>query len=68
MVGNTLFKDMHKYTRMRQDNGTVADKAMMDYVVVSRHVIRQLDASVLRLEVGGMSNHFLVEGKLRLCI
>ena len=39
---------------------------MMDYVVVSRNVIgRLLDVRVLRGEGEGMSDHFLVEGKLR---
>ena len=68
MVGNTLFKkDIHKYTRMRQDNGRVVDRSMMNYVIVWRNVIRRLLAKrVLREEGGGMSNHFLVEGKLRM--
>ena len=38
----------------------------MYYVVVSRYIIgRLLDVRVLRGEEGGMSDHFFVEGKLR---
>ena len=64
MVGNTLFnkKDIDKYTWMRQDKGRVVDRAMMDYMVVSRNVIgRLLDVRVLR-EGKCMSDHFLAEG------
>ena len=44
VIENTLFmkKDIHKYTWMRQDNGRVVNKATMDYMVVSRNVIRRL--------------------------
>ena len=40
-IGNTLFKkkDIHNYKYMRHDDGTVVDKAMICYVVVSRNVI-----------------------------
>ena len=68
MVGNTLLKkkDIHKYTWMRQDNGRVLDGATMDYVVVSRNVMEQLlNVRVLRGDGRGISDHFLVEGKLR---
>ena len=42
VVRNTLFKkDIHKYTWMRQDNGRVVNRAMMNDVVVSRNVIGQ---------------------------
>ena len=66
VVGNTLFKKgIHKYIWMRQDNGRAVDRAMMDCVVVLRNVIgRLLDVRVLKGE-GGMSDHFLVEGKLK---
>jgi len=68
VIGNTLFakKDIYKYTWVRQEGGRVVDRAMMDYVVVSRKVIGNLlDVRVLRGEGGGMSDHYLVEGKLR---
>ena len=46
--------------------GRVVDRAMVDYVVVFRKVIGNLfDVRVLRGEGGGMSDHYLVEGKLR---
>ena len=67
VVGNPLLKkkDIHKYTWIRQANGRILDRAMMDYVVVSRNVIVQfLDMRVLRGEGSGMSNHFCVEGML----
>ena len=32
-------KDIHKYTWIRQDNGRVVHRAMIDYMVVSRNVI-----------------------------
>ena len=68
VVGNTFFKkkDIYKYTWVRQEDGRVVDRALMDYVVVSRNVIgRLLDVRVLRGESGGMSDHYLVEGKLK---
>ena len=44
----------------------MVDKALMDYVLVSRKVFhRLLDVRVLRGVGGGISDHFLVEGRLR---
>ena len=52
---------------IRQDNGRVVHRAMMDYVVVLRNIIGLLlDVRVLRGEGGGMSNPFLVEGNLKI--
>ncbi|KAK7907805.1 hypothetical protein WMY93_016417 [Mugilogobius chulae] len=68
VIGNTWFrkKEIHKYTWVRQAGGRVIDKAMMDYVVVSKGACgRLLDVSVKRGESGGMSDHYLVEGRLR---
>ena len=68
VVGNTFFekKDIHKYTWVRIVEGRVVDKALMDYVLVSRKVLhRLLDVRVLRGVGSGMSDHFLVEGRLR---
>uniref|UniRef100_A0A8C8DHP6 ribonuclease H n=1 Tax=Oryzias sinensis TaxID=183150 RepID=A0A8C8DHP6_9TELE len=68
VIGNTWFrkKEIHKYTWVRQSGGRVIDKALMDYVVVSKVACsRLLDVSVRRGESGGMSDHYLVEGRLR---
>ena len=44
----------------------VTDSALMDYVLVSRKVVGSLlDVRVLRGEGGGMSDHYLVESRLR---
>ena len=57
---------MASRSRMRQNNGRVVDRAVMDYIIVPRNIKEQLlDVRVLRGEVGGMSDHFLVKGKLR---
>ena len=68
VIANTVFKkkDVHKYTWVRVDSGRVVDRALMDYVVVSRRMRgRVLDVNVFRGENGGLSDHFLVEGRLR---
>ena len=68
VVGNSLFKkrDIHKYTWVKMAHGAVVERAMMDVVLILRRVVgRLLDVRVLRGEGGGMSDHLLVEGKLR---
>ena len=68
VVGNSLFKkrDIHKYTWVKMAHGAVVERAMMDFVLISRRVVgRLLDVRVLRGEGGGMSDHLLVEGRLR---
>ena len=68
MIANTVFQKRykHKYTWERVVDGRVVDRALMDYVVVSRSKIgRVKDVHVRRGESGGISDHFLVEGKLR---
>ena len=51
---------------MRQDNGRVVDRAMMDYMVVLRNVIgRLMYVRVFIGKGGAMSDHSFVEGKLR---
>ena len=68
VIGNTFFKkkDIHKYTWIRNVNGIVADRALMDYVIISRNArYRLLDVRVQRGAAGGMSDHFLVQGLLR---
>ena len=68
VVMNTWFekKNIHKYTWARVSNGIVVERALMDYVLVQRKVSgRILDVNVFRGESGDISDHFLVEGKLR---
>ena len=68
VIANTVFKkkDIHKYTWVRRAHGRIVDRALMDYVVVSKRVRgRVMDVNVLRGETGGISDHFLVEGRLR---
>ena len=65
VVGNTFFKKrmIHKITWVSRIEG---DKALMDYVLISsKDKERLLDVNVLREVHGGMSDHFLVEGKLK---
>ena len=67
-VGNTWFKkkSINKWTWVRVDGGRVVDRAVMDYVLVSKSLKgRLLDVHVYRGEGRGMSDHFLVEGRLK---
>ncbi len=66
---NTMFKKkrIHKNTFVMMAHGRMVEKAVMDYVVVSKRVNgRVLDVNVLRGESGGMSDHYLVESLLRI--
>ena len=68
VVGNSLFKkrDIHKYTWVRMAHGAMVERALMDFVLISRRVVKRLlDVRVLRGEGGGVSDHLLVEGRLR---
>jgi len=68
VIGNTCFKkkEINKYTWVRMEGGNVRDRAVMDYVLVSRSECKSLlDVHVYRGEAGGMSDHFLVEGRLK---
>ena len=68
LVENLSFRkiDIHKYTWMRQDNGRVVGRAMMDYVVVSWNIMGWfLHVRILRGKGRGMSDHYHVEGVLR---
>lgn len=67
-IGNTMFrKDMYKYTCVRQPNRRVVGYVLTGYVLVlNDRVGRPLDAEVRRGVGGGMSDYFLVEGRLRL--
>ena len=68
LIGNTCFKKrmIHKYTWERVGNGRLIDRALMDYFIVSKHMRGRLtDVNVLRGVAGGMSDHFLVEGRMK---
>ena len=65
IVGNTWFqkKMIHKYTWER-DNGD--ERSLIDYVLIeSKYKNRLKDVSVFRGAAGGMSDHYLVEAKMR---
>ena len=67
-VGNTYFmkRRVHKYTWHRRVRGEVACEALMDYVVIRKDVRhRLLDVNVLRGAAGDMTDHYLVEGRLK---
>ena len=68
VVGNTLFrkKRKHKYTWRRVERGRVTERALMDYILIERRVVGRLcDVHVLRGGGEGISDHYLVQGKLR---
>ena len=69
VVGNSWFKknDVYKYKWLRMAEGRVVDKALIDYVLLPRRMLgRLLDVKVWRGERGGLSDHFLVEARLKL--
>ncbi len=68
VIGNSLFqkRGKNKYTWVIVDNGRVVDRAVMDYVLIERGMVeRLLDVHSYRGEGGGMSDHYLVEGRMR---
>ena len=67
-IGNTFFKKKkkNKYTWCRSVRGKVVEKALMDYVIVRKRSLGRLqDVHVYRGEAGGISDHFLVQARLR---
>ena len=67
-VGNSLFKKnvIKKYTWVRMVGGQVVERASMNYVLINGGMRgRLLDVDVLRGEAGGLSDHYLVEAKLK---
>ena len=69
VVGNSWFKKNYeyKYTCLRMAEERVVDKSLMDYVLLPRRMLgRLLDVKVWRGETGGLSDHFLVEARLKL--
>ena len=66
-IGNSFFrkKNVNKYTWMRVANGRMIEKALMDYLLITRKMIgRVKDIHVFRGVAGGISDHFLVESKV----
>ena len=67
VVGNSLFKkkSINKYTWARVVRGRVVERALMDYVLITKRMTGRLkDVHVFRGLAGGMSDHFLVEAKV----
>ena len=67
-IGNTFFKKKkkNKYTWARVAGGRVVERALMDYVLVSKKILgRLLDVHVFRGEAGGISDHYLVQGRIK---
>ena len=67
-IGNSMFKkkDIKKFTWTRVVGGRVVERALMDYVLVKwDDICRLLDVEVFRGEARGISDHYLVEAKLR---
>ena len=67
VVGNTYFKkkEINKYTWVRVERGMVVERALMDYVLLTKSVIGRLkDVHVYRGMAAGISDHFLIEAKL----
>ena len=51
---------------LRMAEGVVVDRGFMNYVLLPKRILgRLLDVKVWRLEGGGMSDHFLVESRLK---
>ena len=71
VIGNTRFKKKlkHKYTWERVVRGEVTERALMDYVLIDKRMVgRLLDVHVMRGEGGGLSDHYLVKGRLKVCM
>ena len=67
VVGNSFFKKkrINKYTWIRVANGRVIERALMDYVLITKTMVSRLkDVHVFRGVAVGMSDHFLVEAKM----
>ena len=56
---------INKYTWFRIVRGRVIERALMDYILLTGRMIGRLkDVHVYRGVTAGMSDHFLVEGKM----
>ena len=64
VMGNSFFKKkwINKYTWVRVGNERVIERALMDYVLITKRMVGRLkDVHVFRGVAAGMSDHFLVE-------
>ena len=67
VTGNSFFKKkgINKYTWIRVANGRVVERALMDYVLITKRMVGRLkDVHVFTGVAAGMSDHFLVEAKV----
>ena len=67
VIGNSFFKkkEINKYTWIRVANGRVIERALMDYVLITKRMVGRLkDVHVFRGVASGMSDHFLVEAQV----
>ena len=64
VIGNSFFKKgISKYTWIRVANGRVIERALMDYVLVTKRMVGRLK-DVHVFVAAGMSDNFLVEAKV----
>ena len=69
VVGNSWFKknDVYKNTWLRMAKGRVVDKPLMDDVLLPRRMLGRLfRCETVERRRGGLSDHFLVEARLKL--
>ena len=67
IIGNSFFKKkwINEYTWISVSNGRVIERALMDYVLITKRMVGRLkDVHVFRGVAAGMSDHFLVEAKM----
>ena len=58
-------KKINKYTWIRVANGRVIERALMDYVLITKRMVGRLkDVHVFRGVAAGMSDHFLFEAEV----
>ena len=58
-------KGINKYTWIKVTNGRVVERALMDYVLITKRMVgRMKDVHVFRGVAAGMSDYFLVEAEV----
>ena len=58
-------KEINKYAWIRVANGRVIERALMDYVLITKRMVDRLkDVHVFRGVAAGMSDHFLVKAEV----